>query len=315
MLRLRLIGHWLTYVAVRFVLLIVAVLPLSVCVGICNLAAWFCCDLLGIRRQVVDENLRHAFPEWTARKRRQVARGMWRHFFLVQCETIKALRVLQPDTWRKYIKFSDDDHQRLEKLLADGRGAIFLTCHFGNFEVGGMFGRLGYPPRYAIARPMDNPFLDRYFIRIRESVGQMMLPKLGISGDVVNFLQDGNIVGVLADQYGGPKGCWVDFFNRPASYHKSIALFALTAQVPIVLGSVRRAGKKPMQFVMELHGLFDPREPQWQDADIRTITQWYSDRCEKMIRKAPEQYWWLHRRWKDTRAQRQAKRNETRKAA
>ena len=314
-MRLRLIRHWLTYAVARLVLRIVDLLPLPACEAICNLAAWFCCDLLGIRRHVVDDNLHHAFPEWTARKRRQTARGMWRHFFLMQCETIKAVRVLQPDTWRDYIEFSDDDERRLDEMLADGRGAIFLACHFGNFEIGGMFGRLGYPPRYTIARPMDNPFLDRYFIRIRESVGQRMLPKLGISSDVVKFLQEGNIVAVLADQYGGPKGCWVDFFNRPASYHKSIALFALTARVPIVLGSVRRAGRKPMRFIMEVNGLFDPRDPQWKDADIRTITQWYSDVCEEMIRKAPEQYWWLHRRWKDTRRKRRLARHEGRKAA
>ena len=111
----------------------------------------------------------------------------------------------------------------------------------------------------------------------------------------------------LADQYAGEKGCWVEFFGRPASAYKAIALLALEHDAPVAVCYARRLGQ-PMQFEMVAprHGR-SPRRP----ADVGTVrdmTQWYTSQLEQAIRTAPEQYWWVHRRWKRRRARRQRKR-------
>jgi KDO2-lipid IV(A) lauroyltransferase len=104
----------------------------------------------------------------------------------------------------------------------------------------------------------------------------------------------------VADQYAGSKGCWVEFFHRPASAHKAIALFALQHDAPIVVGYCRRMAR-PMQFELTIQGTLDPRSTDRSVNGVKEITQWYTTQIEKMVRQAPEQYWWLHRRWKDNR--------------
>ncbi len=293
----RLVRYWLIYVLVRIVICAIDLVPLAVLTVATRFVAFLFNDIFRVRRRVVNNNLHHAFPHWSAKKRRQVAREMWQHLFLIECEAIKARRILNEQNWRNYIDFSEKDKQRVDKYLHDDRGFIIVGCHFGNFEVGGMFTHFGYPSRYTVARPIRNPFLDRYITQLRETMGQKMLPKKGIIPDVIDLLKKGDTIGVLADQYGGDTGCWVNFFNRPTSYHKSIALFALIARVPIFVGSLYRSGK-PMRFSMTVDGILDPDEPRWKNATVTEVTQWYSDLFEQIIRVAPEQYWWVHRRWK-----------------
>ena len=111
----------------------------------------------------------------------------------------------------------------------------------------------------------------------------------------------------LADQYAGEKGCWVDFFGRPASAHKAIALLALEHDAPVAVCYARRRGG-PMQFEMVSAAIADPHDVRpaiWApSATSRSGTRasWNSG-----IRVAPEQYWWVHRRWKDTRKKREGK--------
>ena len=105
-------------------------------------------------------------------------------------------------------------------------------------------------------------------------------------------------MGLLADQHAGPKGCWVDFFGRPASTHKAIALFSMGADAPLVMSFTRRLGK-PLQHVIEAYAVADPRSNQPEVANVRALTQWYTNRLEEIIRAEPAQYWWLHRRWRE----------------
>jgi len=104
---------------------------------------------------------------------------------------------------------------------------------------------------------------------------------------------------LLADQYAGRKGCWVEFFGRPASAHKAIALLAMENDCPIVVTSSRRLDR-PLRLEMAVTAIAGA-EAIRQMGTVRDVTQWYTSRLEDVIRQAPEQYWWIHRRWKDTR--------------
>jgi KDO2-lipid IV(A) lauroyltransferase len=158
-------------------------------------------------------------------------------------------------------------------------------------------------PSNSVARTLDNPFLDRFIREFRESTGQYLIPKNGGSPEILQVLKGNGLMAFLADQSAGPKGCMVDFFGRPASTFKAIALLSLQFKVPIVICySLRKTDEQgnfePMQFVVYITGVLDPLQLPPDIQNIKEITQWYTHKLEEGIRKYPEQYWWLHRRWK-----------------
>ena len=102
---------------------------------------------------------------------------------------------------------------------------------------------------------------------------------------------------MLGDQHAGASGCWVDFFGRPASTHKAVAVFSLGSMAPMVVTASLRKDK-PLCFKMEVAGIVDPQEEDFQWGTIPLMTEWYTRRLEELIRSTPEQYWWVHRRWK-----------------
>jgi len=152
-------------------------------------------------------------------------------------------------------------------------------------------------PTYTVARDLDNPFLHQFINDLREKSGQFILPKAGSSDLVEKALADGHTMTLLGDQYAGDKGCWVEFLGRKASCHKALALFTLTSGAPMVVVSTTRAGG-PMQFILRDHGVADPRELEESQQSVKGLTTWYNQRMAEQILKNPEQYWWVHRRWK-----------------
>jgi KDO2-lipid IV(A) lauroyltransferase len=167
-------------------------------------------------------------------------------------------------------------------------------------------GLLGFPP-HSIARDLDNPYLHKFVHQFRGKTGQKIVPKKGGYEEIVRLLTAGRALAFLADQYAGSKGCWVTFFGRPASTHKAIALFALGHDARVIVSSAQRLDR-PLRYAIRLHAVTDVRDGGPEVRGVRELTQWYTSAFESMIRQAPEQYWWLHRRWKDRRSSRQAAR-------
>ncbi|MBN2578885.1 MAG: lysophospholipid acyltransferase family protein [Pirellulales bacterium] len=315
---LRTVGDYLVYLTVRILICIVQALPLETGVRLAHGFAWLFCEVLKIRGAVIEENLRHAFPRLSAAARRRLARQMWEHLFLLVLEVAQTPRKIHETNWRQFIALEDEDH--LVRLLLEKKPLLVVTGHLGNFEVGGyVLGILGFQT-YTIARTLDNPFLDRFVNQFRSRTGQQIIPKNGGYEEIQRVLTQRGVLTFLADQYAGPKGCWIEFFGRPASAHKAIALLALEYQAVLALAvSVRLQG--PMRFCLRNYAMFDPAgqgggenpevkpSPYTREelANVREITQWFSSRLEDQIRTAPEQYWWLHRRWKDTRLPRRRK--------
>ena len=216
-------------------------------------------------------------------------------------EVAHAPRKIHETNWRRYIRLKDSD--RLVRLLLDDRPTLIVTAHFGNFEVAGyVLALLGFPT-YTVARTLDNPYLDRFLNRFRGQTGQYIIPKNGGYDQILDVLGRGGAMTLLADQYAGRKGCWVEFFDRPASAYKAIALLALDNDAPVVITSARRLGG-PLHLELATRAVADPRQVQDDLGTIRELTQWYTSRLEEFIRQTPEQYWWLHRRWKDPRKNR-----------
>ena len=173
-----------------------------------------------------------------------------------------------------------------------------VTGHFGNFELGGYFlGLLGYPT-FTVARTLDNQFLDRFVKQFREGTGQFIIPKNDGYEQILEVLDHKDVMAFLADQSAGRKGCWVNFFSREASAYKAIALLSLQYNAPAVVCYAIRRDDTPMRFDIEVVGVYDPLDPIPGIENVKQITQWYTSCLEKGIREHPNQYWWLHDRWK-----------------
>ncbi|MCA9040366.1 MAG: lysophospholipid acyltransferase family protein, partial [Planctomycetaceae bacterium] len=182
------------------------------------------------------------------------------------------------------------------------RPLILLSGHFGNWEIANTtFGLFGYPAG-VVARDLDNPYIHRWFEKFREFTGHQLISKKGGGTDMTDLMEQGGTVALLGDQDAGKRGLFVPFFGKEASTFKSIALLSIQMDAPILVGYTSRLPDNFMDrrwtgFEMGCADIIDPRR--YTDADaIRRITEDYTLALERAIRRAPEQYFWVHRRWK-----------------
>jgi len=301
----RRLGDYLVYLVVRMLICIVQAMRVETGQVLARHLAWFLADVLRVRGKLVDENLRHAFPETSPSGRRRLARRMWEHLFLLVLEVAHAPRKIHETNWRQHVRLNGVD--KLVRILLTDRPVIIITAHFGNFEVGGfMLGILGFPT-YSVARPLDNPFLHDFVDRFRRMTGQHIIPKKGGYDQILDVLASGGTMAFLSDQAAGSKDCWVEFFGRPASTYKAIALLSLQHDAPMAVCYARRLGR-PLEFEMVTTAIADPRDADDGVGSVHELTQWYTSQLEQAIREDPEQYWWVHRRWKERPTRRQRRR-------
>ena len=289
------VTDYTVYLLVRVILCAVQALRLQQCVWLASCMAFLAHDVFRLRRNITLDNLKQALPATTEKERRRIAHGMWKHLFLMLFEVAHARRHIHRTNWRHFI--TADNRKRIVSLLLDDRPTVLVSGHFGNFEIAGhLAGLLGFPT-YTIARALDNPYLNTYLASFRAANGQYIVDKEGAAYDVDTVLKNGGTLALLGDQHAGPKGIWVDFMNRPASCHKAIALFSLGKQAPMMVVAAIR-NDDMLNFSLLTTPPFDPTDTSDIIPTVRGVTTWYNNALEDMIRKHPDQYWWLHRRWK-----------------
>ena len=289
------VTDYFVYLVVRILICVAQSLSVETGVYISRLFASLFTHVLPIRRRLVRENLEIAFPELPPKYRDELIGRMWEHLFLLAVEVAHLTRRIHPTNWRDYVNIVNP--RKIGKLLHNDRPLVMVTGHFGNFEAGGvLLGILGYPS-YSVARTLDNPYLNDYIKTFRETAGQFLIPKNDGYDQILEVLERRDLMVFLADQSAGPKGCWVDFFGKKASTHKAIALLSLQYDAPVVVCYATRCDR-PMHFNMTVADVFDPRDHP-KGATVKEITQWYTSVLEEGIRQHPEQYWWVHRRWKE----------------
>ncbi len=253
---------------------------------------WFVADRR--HREVAIENLNRAFgDEMTPAQLRAFCRRVFCNLVRVIFETGWSVHIKDSDV-RKY--FSFHGMENLHAAMCNKRGVLVLTAHIGNWELLiAAAARIGLPIS-AIYRPMEFKPLDRFFRELRSRNGASLFPKKKAMRKVLRSLKNNELVGVLLDQNTGmSKGVFVDFFGEPAGTNKGLALLARETGTPVV----------PMFLVRE-NGLFRvecgrqlPHIKTGDKAgDIAASTRLYNKAIEDMIRRYPEQWFWVHRRWK-----------------
>src|SRR3954468_22739913 len=293
--RRRVLGY-LVYLVVRLVVGVAQALTIEQSYALAEVIARVAYRLDRRHRQVGMENLRLAFGDrYSEAERDRIVRDVYRHFCMMLMEILHIPRKLHPTTWRERITLVG--HEPVVDRLLKGGPVIMVTGHFGNWEMAGyLFGVFGFPPN-SVARTLDNPYLDAFLRRFRERTGQKLIPKSGGYDDMLAVLRNGGILSFLADQDAGQRGMYVEFFGRPASTHKAIALLAIEHRAPVVVGYARRIGPG-FRYEVGCPEVIDPDEWTGTADDARLLTQRYTSALESIVRLDPAQYLWLHRRWK-----------------
>jgi KDO2-lipid IV(A) lauroyltransferase len=288
---------WVVYVAVRLAVCVIQAMPDGAARGFADLLAAVAYRVDKRHRKVAAENLTFAFPEKTPAEIDRLVRDCYRHLMLLAIEIAVLPKKLRVENWRRYATLVGGD-KVLAALLED-RPVLIVTAHFGNWEMAGFaLGLFGFKT-HAIARTLDNPDLERFFKQFRSRTGQTILDKNTDYDRIVATLQAGGKVATLGDQDAGSKGVFVNFFNRPASAHKAVALLAMQYDaVMLVVGIPRVRGGDRWHYHIVCEDVIDPRQYATQGNAVKAITQRYHDSLAAMIRRYPEQYFWLHRRWK-----------------
>lgn len=288
---------YLLYLAVRLLVAFAQMLSIEQSYALADFLGWVFYRLDARHRRVALDNLEMAYGDrYTPAQRERIVLEVWRHFCRMLMEILHTPRKLHLTNYRDHVELAGHVPV-MDRLITGGRPMIFLTGHYGNWELAGyIFGLFGFPT-VSVARTLDNPYLDRYLRSFRERTGQSLIPKTGGFDQMIEVLQSGRVLSFLADQDAGQRGLYVEFFGRPASTHKAIALLAIEHKAPVVVGVARRIGPG-FRYEIRCEDIIDPSELTGTADDVRLLTQRFTSALERLIRQDPTQYLWLHRRWK-----------------
>lgn len=248
-------------------------------------------------RRIACEHVRLSFPDWPEDRVRRVARKSMHNLAYLGLEVLLTPRLITPTRWQRHVRLRNMS-ELLRLLIRQDGGIILLTGHFGNFEVVGYtMATLGFAT-YSVARPLDNVRLWEYLVRLLGQTGQRFLYKKGAMGAIPSHLDARQAVSFVADQDAGRRGLFVDFFGRPASTYKSIGLLAVRHKVPVAIGYGKRLDDTTFRFEVGVQRVIYPREWAGRNDAPEWVTREFTRELENIVRAAPEQYLWVHRRWK-----------------
>ena len=244
--------------------------------------------------RIAADNLRQAFPEWDEERVLRTARGVYAHFGTVLFDILW----MEGRSAEELLALTDVEGLEMARAaVASGRGVVCPTGHFGNWEFQGVASALLLGPFSVVARPLDNPELDRRLVGLRTATGNTVIYKKKALGQIMRTIREGGVVAIVIDQNVQAKdGIFVDFFARAACTTTVAAALALKTGCMIVpvhcpLGP---DGRYRMVYgpAVEWKGKGRGKK------DVADLTQHLTSIVEEWVREHPEQWLWLHRRWK-----------------
>jgi Kdo2-lipid IVA lauroyltransferase/acyltransferase len=286
--------HRLEYLIVRALIAVVRVTPGFIVRGAGTALGLAFYVLDGAHRRIAQRNLATAFPSRPEAERRAIARAAFAHFGRLLFELLQ-FSTLSPQQMLSRVEFDGEERARL--AYAQGKGVLFITGHFGFWEIHAMVHGVKIEPISVLARALDNPYLNRLLEQIRQCTGNTVVYRRGTIRRVMRTLQAGHGVAVLIDQHiMGRDAIYVDFFERPAATTSAVAALALRTGSPVVPVFALPLGRGRYRVIYE-HQIEPPR-PDSPDP-LREFTQRCTDVLEMYVRRHPELWLWMHRRWRD----------------
>lgn len=285
----------LEYAAAWPFLKIMGILPRPLARAFAIAIAWLVYLLHFRLRQVGMRNLAMVFPEKTETDRRRILRRVFSSLGRQLAELCQFPRYT-PQNVDEVVVY--DGLENYERAYARGKGVLFLTAHFGGWELSAFAHSLHGHWLNVVMRPMDNPYLDRLLQSYRTMHGNKVVPKDDFVRGLLAAMKAGETVGILMDtNMTPPQGVFVDFFGIPACTASGLARMALRTDAAVVPGFTiwdESLGKYRLRFdpAVDLVRTGD------LEADIIANTQKFTKVIEDYVRQYPDQWLWVHRRWK-----------------
>ena len=245
-------------------------------------------------RRLTLANLAAAFPHRSPAEIRRTGRGVFGHFGRLLVELLR-FSTLDADGIRASVEVEGRD--RVEQAHALGRGVLFITGHFGFWEVHALAHGLLLPRLAVVARALDNPFLHDLLEQIRTSTGNAVVYRKGGLRRILRALSENQGVALLIDQHiQASDAVVVEFFDRPAATTSAVAALALRTGAPVIPVFALPLGGGRYRLIYE-HAVEPPAEG--TPHALREFTQRCTDVLEMYVRRHPELWLWMHRRWRD----------------
>ena len=290
---------WLEYAAARSVLVLLGLLPRRAALWASSLMARVAFGMLGGLRRVGYKNLEIAFPGKSAGEKKKLLKGSFESLGRILGE-VSQFHKATPASLDKIIEFRIDPEllKRYETLKHMKRGVIVVTGHLGNWELFVFAYAAVYEPMSYLARPIDNPLVEELTVNFRSRFGNRPINKTNSVMAASKVLREGGVLGILADVNAHPKeGVFVPLFDVPACTSAGAALLAMrTNSVIVPMCAVWDAGAGKY---LALHGdVIEPSRTGDRDRDVTETTARFTAEIEKFIRDYPDQWLWIHKRWK-----------------
>ncbi len=288
--------RWLLEYAGLYALFCCArLLPRRLLFGLGRACGLFAFRVLGIRRGVTLGNLRAALG--ASRSEAELRRIAARVYSNLGCTLMEFCKLydMPRERIRDLVDFEGLEY--VDACLAEGRGALLVTGHFGNWELlGAAVAARGYRVSYLV-KDQSNPWVDRLQNEIRRRGGLGIIRQDAAARRILQALRRGEFVGILGDQDAGDSGVFVEFLGRPASVARGIATFAWRTGRPIIPVTIARGADGRHRAVFTPPIVSDPA---WRDESeaIEALTRAHTQRLEQAVRERPDHYFWVHKRWK-----------------
>lgn len=285
--------HTYEYFGGVTIAVLVRYLPRNVMLFLGNLLGDFVFYILRVRRKQVLKNLKFAFGNQKSDiELKKIARETYKNLGKTLLEFLQLPR-MNGTRIKRVVDTSE--LSKIDAILRHGNGAILLGAHFGNWELlGAAFGLGGYPVN-VIGRLTDNKRIGHTIDRYRRLVGMKVIQKNDPIRKVLRALSNNELVAILMDQNTRKDMVFVDFFGRPAATAKGVAVFALRTGVPVVPAFIVREGK---YHKILIGNPIYAHSSENTDNDIQRYTAQFSKVIESYIKQYPDQWFWLHNRWK-----------------
>jgi KDO2-lipid IV(A) lauroyltransferase len=253
------------------------------------------------RRKIIKANLSLVFGEELNNKQREnLAKRSCEYFAMNMMDAVKLNKIVTSQNYHKYIEITG--HPTLRESIKSGKGIIGLTGHFGNFLLLRYLCYLDIPPRGAIARKLDNPYLERFFSSIIKKHDVIIIRPKGAIKKMEQLLNQKAVALTLADHKAGRNrkgsrhGVVVDFFGIPSQTHITAPLLARRTGAAIIPVFVVRKG--PGRYRIEINRSLDVISTADEKGDLERAARKINKIFEDYIKKYPQEWFWFHRRWK-----------------
>jgi len=290
----------LEYAALRIAWAVICALPAKWAYPLGALLGdgWYRLDFS--RRRIAKTNLLRTGVAASSREASRIARASFRHFAGHVMESVRIQSVLTAENWRDYLEIEAPE-ESIKMLVAAEPPVLLVTGHLGSWEVAGLWLSF-FRPVYAIARPMNNPLVQKFLERqhLRSIHGMTFLPKAhAFTAEVIKEWGERRAAfTMLMDQHAGRSGIWMDVLGVPASVHTSPARLHFMSGHPLLFGAFVRVGPLRYRVIVDAPIRMTPTHDREQDT--RKLIGDLSQRLDVLIRRYPEQYLWMHRRWRTT---------------